>query len=274
MEGNRWVKFWESITQWEWYKDANTARLFFHLVIKAQYKDTRWQGYDIPRGCVVTSFKRLEEELGLSTQNLRTAIKHLIKSENIENLTYEITNIKKANFTIYKVNNYDSFQGGNEQDNKQLTNGQQTPNKQLTTYKKEKNVRNKEIKNIKGFALSDVRFELPLSDGNSYYVIQESLNDWNDMFPSINVLTELKRMKAYLDAHPNKKRKAHEMENFVLRWLSKEQDQKLSFPKQTKEPTKSDLPDWYQNQKETPLKDSTKKELEKRMKRLKGNKDE
>lgn len=271
MEGNRWVKLWESITKWEWYKDANTARLFFHLIIKAQYKDTRWQGYDIPRGCVVTSFKRLEEELGSSTQNLRTAIKHLIKSENIENLTYEITNIKKANFTIYKVNNYDSFQGGNEQDNKQLTNSQQTPNKQLTTYKKDKKLRNKEIKNIKGFALSDVRFELPLSDGNSYFVVQESLDDWTDMFPSINVLTELKRMKAYLDAHPNKKRKAHEMENFVLRWLSKEQDQKLSFPKQTKtEQTKSDLPDWYQNQKETPLKDETKKELAKRMERLKG----
>ncbi len=225
MEGNRWVKLWESITEWEWYKEANTARLFFHLILKAQYKDTRWQGYDIPRGCVVTSFKRLEEELGLSTQNLRTAIKHLIKSENIENLTYwqgydiprgcvvtsfkrleeelglstqnlrtaikhliksenienltyEITNIKKANFTIYKVNNYDSFQGGNEQDNKQLTNSQQTPNKQLTTYKKDKKLRNKEIKNIKGFALSDVRFELPLSDGNSYFVVQESLDDW------------------------------------------------------------------------------------------------
>ena len=122
-------------------KEANTARLFFHLILKAQYKDTRWQGYDIPRGCVVTSFKRLEEELGLSTQNLRTAIKHLIKSENIENLTCEITNIKKANFTIYKVNNYDYFQGGNKQDNKQLTNSQQTPNKQLTTYKKDKKLR-------------------------------------------------------------------------------------------------------------------------------------
>lgn len=138
MEGKRWVKFWESITKWEWYKDANTARLYFHLVIKAQYKDTKWRGYMIPRGCVVTSFKRLSEELGLSIQNLRTALKHLIESENIENLTYEVTNLKKTNFTIYKVNNYDLFQGDNEQTNTRLTNDQQTTNKQLTTYKKEK----------------------------------------------------------------------------------------------------------------------------------------
>lgn len=101
-------------------------------------------------------------------------------------------------------------------------------------------------------------------------MVQESLEEWTDMFPSINVLNELKRMKAYLDAHPNKKRKAHEMDDFVLRWLSKEQDQKLSFPKQTREPTKSDLPDWYQNQTQTPLKYETKKELAKRMERLKG----
>ncbi|WP_305138593.1 hypothetical protein [Dubosiella newyorkensis] len=105
-------------------------------------------------------------------------------------------------------------------------------------------------------------------------MIQESLNDWNDMFPSINVLTELKRMKAYLEAHPNKKRKAHEMENFVLRWLSKEQDQKLVAPKpqEIKQP-QSDLPDWYTNQKSTPVKESTKKELEKRLERLRKPKE-
>ena len=271
MEGNRWVKLWESITKWEWYKDANTARLFFHLIIKAQYKDTRWQGYEIPRGCVVTSRKRLADELGLTERQIRTAVRHLEESKEVENLTEILAKKKKPHFTIYKVVSYDKFQNNDQDEVQEATKMRPRCDQDATTYKKDKKLRNKEIKNIKGFALSDVRFELPLSDGNSYFVVQESLDDWTDMFPSINVLIELKRMKAYLDAHPNKKRKAHEMENFVLRWLSKEQDQKLSFPKQTKtEQTKSDLPDWYQNQKETPLKDETKKELAKRMERLKG----
>lgn len=271
MEGNRWVKEWESITEWEWYKDLPTCHLFRHLILKAQFKETKWQGLTIPVGCVVTSRARLSSETGLSEQQIRTAIKRLEKSKNIENLTKIITKKKTSKFSIYKVNNYTKFQGSNQVVNQVLTKCQPSTNQVPTTYKKDKKLRNKEIKNIKGLALSDVRFELPLSDGNSYFVVQESLDDWTDMFPSINVLTELKRMKAYLDAHPNKKRKAHEMENFVLRWLSKEQDQKLSFPKQTKtEQTKSDLPDWYQNQKETPLKDETKKELAKRMERLKG----
>lgn len=229
MEGNRWVKFWESITQWEWYKDANTARLFFHLVIKAQYKDTRWQGYDIPRGCVVTSFKRLEEELGLSAQNLRTAIKHLIKSENIENLTYEITNIKKANFTIYKINNYDSFQGGNEQDNKQLTNGQQTPNKQLTTYKKDKKERSKEIKNIYIAPTSNeaepVIIEIPTNRNGEYYpVTQKMMDEWQELYPNVNVPQELKNMKGWSMANPTKRKTVKGMPRFINSWLSREQN--------------------------------------------------
>lgn len=229
MEGNRWVKFWESITQWEWYKDANTARLFFHLVIKAQYKDTRWQGYDIPRGCVVTSFKRLEEELGLSTQNLRTAIKHLIKSENIENLTYEITNIKKANFTIYKVNNYDSFQGGNEQDNKQLTNGQQTPNKQLTTYKKDKKERSKEIKNIYIAPTSNeaepVIIEIPTNRNGEYYpVTQKMVDDWQELYPNVNILQELRKAKGWSLSNPAKRKTFKGMSRFLNSWFSREQD--------------------------------------------------
>lgn len=244
MEGNRWVKFWESITQWEWYKDANTARLFFHLVIKAQYKDTRWQGYDIPRGCVVTSFKRLEEELGLSTQNLRTAIKHLIKSENIENLTYEITNIKKANFTIYKVNNYDSFQGGNEQDNKQLTNGQQTPNKQLTTYKKDKKERNKEIKNIYIAPTSNeaepVIIEIPTNRNGEYYpVTQKMMDEWQELYPNVNVPQELKNMKGWSMANPTKRKTVKGMPRFINSWLSREQNKsKHIYTSQRKE----DLP--------------------------------
>ena len=35
---NRWVKLFEKITEWEWYKDSNTARVFFHLLVKANYK--------------------------------------------------------------------------------------------------------------------------------------------------------------------------------------------------------------------------------------------
>ena len=87
MEGNRWVKEWESITEWEWYKDLPTCHLFRHLILKAQFKETKWQGLTIPVGCVVTSRARLSSETGLSEQQIRTAIKHLEKSKNIENLT-------------------------------------------------------------------------------------------------------------------------------------------------------------------------------------------
>lgn len=244
MGGNRWVKFWESITQWEWYKDANTARLFFHLVIKAQYKDTRWQGYDIPKGCVVTSRKRLREELGISDQNIRTAIKHLTKSENIKNVTNEITNLSKANFTIFKVENYDYFQGGNEQDNQQVTNSQPTANQQVTTYKKDKKERSKEIKNNKG--CFSVKTEI------------ESLEIGQDLKDALLAFAEMrKQMKAPIGTQRTltlllnslEKLGKNEQEKTAIVNQSIERGWKsfyeIKTPFYQQKPVNQGLPDWY-----------------------------
>lgn len=244
MGGNRWVKFWESITQWEWYKDANTARLFFHLVIKAQYKDTRWQGYDIPKGCVVTSRKRLREELGISDQNIRTAISHLMKSENIKNVTNEITNLSKANFTIFKVENYDYFQGGNEQDNQQVTNSQPTANQQVTTYKKDKKERSKEIKNNKG------RFSVKTEI--------ESLEIGQDLKDALLAFAEMrKQMKAPIGTQRTltlllnslEKLGKNEQEKTAIVNQSIERGWKsfyeIKTPFYQQKPVNQGLPDWY-----------------------------
>lgn len=130
-----YIKLHRKLTEWEWYTDANTMRLFLHLLFLANWKDTRYKGYDIPRGSLVTGRKKLAEELKLSEQNVRTALSHL-------ELTNEIT-IKKTNkFTIITVNNYDKYQVSNQQDNQQLTNNQPTTNQQLTTSEEYKNIKN------------------------------------------------------------------------------------------------------------------------------------
>jgi len=106
-------------------------------LLKANWKDGRFEGYDIPRGSFATSVKTLSEELSsknqkFSIQSVRTSLKHLIS-------TKELTIKTTSKFTIISVNNYDYYQEGNKVSNNQLTNSQQTTNKQLTTieeYKK------------------------------------------------------------------------------------------------------------------------------------------
>ena len=140
-----WVKLHTKFLNWEWYKDSNTKAVFIHCLLKANWKDGKFEGYDIPRGSFVTSYKTLSEELSsknskVSVQSIRTALNHLVS-------THELT-IKTTNkFTVITVNNYNLYQDNNKLTNNQLTINQQTTNNQLTTIEEYKNNRITDINN-------------------------------------------------------------------------------------------------------------------------------
>lgn len=144
-----WVKFHRKIEDWEWYSDANTFRLFFHLITKANHKDRKWMGETVKRGQHITSIDNLSNELKLSPQQIRTAINKL-KS------TSEIT-IKSTNrFTLVTVENYSVYQSECDESTNEPTNdstfNQQTDNKRITTNKNVKELENeKEVKHMSVF---------------------------------------------------------------------------------------------------------------------------
>ena len=131
-----WVKLHTKFLNWEWYKDSNTKAVFIHCLLKANWKDGRFRGHDVPRGSFITGRKQLSHELGLTEQVIRTSLKKLEKSKN---LTIKSTN----KFSIITVNNYNLYQ----QNNQQLTNNQPTTNQQLTTIEEYKNNRITDINN-------------------------------------------------------------------------------------------------------------------------------
>ena len=138
------IKLYRSILDWEWYKDTNTKILFLHLLLNANWEDSRYRGHDIPKGSVVIGYTALSKQLGISKQSVRTALSHL-KS------TGEITLKSTNKFSIVTIVNWEKFQGGssaantqsNTQANTQLTYNQHSTN----TIKEIKKLRNKEIKN-------------------------------------------------------------------------------------------------------------------------------
>ena len=119
---------------WEWYKVQNTKDVFIHCLLKANWKEGKFQGKDIPRGSFVTSLETLSEELGLTIQQIRTALKHLIS-------TNEITNKSFSKYRIITIVNYELYQENNKMFNNQLTNNQQSNNNQVTTIEEYKNNR-------------------------------------------------------------------------------------------------------------------------------------
>ena len=126
------------LLEWEWYSSVNDTRLFIHCLLKANWKDSRFKGFDIPRGSFVTSINSLVEETGLTRQQVRTSIEHL-KS------THEITHEPHSFFSIITINKYNDYQIDNTQDNKRATHEQHTSNTNRININKEiKEINNKE----------------------------------------------------------------------------------------------------------------------------------
>ena len=94
-----YIKLSRKILEWEWYGDINTCRLFLHMLLKANWKDGRFQGTEIPRGSFVSSLSRLAEETGLTERKVRTALDHL-------KTTGEVTSRSHSKFTVFTSKTY------------------------------------------------------------------------------------------------------------------------------------------------------------------------
>ena len=103
MDGG-YIKIFRKMTDWEWYQDTNTMRLFFHCLLMANYEEKKWKGTAIPVGSFITSENKLGEELHLSRQQIRRAICNL---QTTNNITIKTTN----KYTAVTVLNYALYQG-------------------------------------------------------------------------------------------------------------------------------------------------------------------
>ena len=99
------------------------------------------------------------------------------------------------------------------------------------------------MKNEKMYAQSDERStpiaSIILKDGTVYKVEEHQARMWKELFPDVNVEIELKKMQAWSDANPGKRKTARGVKAFIVNWLSREQkgaSQKSEAPK---------LPEWY-----------------------------
>lgn len=177
MEG--WIKVHRKLVDWEWYNDINVKVVFLHLLLTANHKEKQWKGQTILRGQKLTSIEHLADDVGLTFQQTRTALKKLKSTHEI---TIKTTN-KNTLITIEKFNNYQfEIDEDNKQNNKQfnnlITNNQQTNNKQITTNKNEKNDNNDNIKKRK-------TFEEVLAENNCSEELEITVRDFIDMRKTI-----------------------------------------------------------------------------------------
>lgn len=142
---NTFIKLSRKIQSWRWYQDANTMRVFIHILLNANVYDHDFENITVKRGQWVTSVSKISEQLNISTRSIRTALNHL-KSTN------EVAIKTTPKYSIITVKNYNQYQKvtkcptiNRQTDDKQVTNDRQQ-------YKKGKERKRREERDIPSFS--------------------------------------------------------------------------------------------------------------------------
>lgn len=125
---NTFVKLFREFEHWGWYKNGNTKDVFIHCLIRAVYVETMFEGILLKPGQIIYGRKKWARDLGMSEQNVRTAINHLIT-------TGEITKVSTGKFSIITVVNWEKWQVQNGDPNQQTD---QNTGRRSTTSKEGK----------------------------------------------------------------------------------------------------------------------------------------
>lgn len=65
---------------------------------------------------------------------------------------------------------------------------------------------------------------LMLNTGKEYSIHESQLEQWKEIYPNVNVLDELRKMKGWCIANPTKRKTKKGIDRFINNWLSKNQD--------------------------------------------------
>ncbi|MDE5589043.1 MAG: hypothetical protein K2J60_07855 [Acetatifactor sp.] len=215
------ISLHRKILDWAWYSEINTCRLFIHMLLRANWKEGKFRDITVPRGSFVSSVAKLAEETNLTIDEVRTAILHLIS-------TNEITKQSTNKYTVFTVVNYSLYQDIPKQEYGQVTDRTQTIAKLFPTIEES----NKGIKEINNYfcsepensAQSSSGILLLLNDKTSYNVPEEKITLWKETYPAVDIEQELRRMAAWLDCNPQRRKTRRGINRFINSWLAREQD--------------------------------------------------
>ena len=103
-EPSTWIKLDRNILEWKWIDHSVTFHVFVYLLLRANIKAGDKGEVHVLRGQVLTSYQKIANDLGLTIQQVRTALSHLKATE-------EITYSGNPKYSLITVINYSKYQG-------------------------------------------------------------------------------------------------------------------------------------------------------------------
>lgn len=209
------ICLWRTMKNWEWFTDVNTAHLFVYCLISANHKDKKYKGTLIKRGSFVTSYSKISAETGLSIKSVRTALKHLKR-------TNEVTCTTSRKGTVIMVQNYNKYQDYDKASGKQVAHRGHTKGTQGATNNNDNNDNNvNNTLSSRESRESFPSFQAPTSDDVMKYASSKSRADIADEFYSYNSArgwkingSHVENWKALFDMFAMKHPKAEESEEY------------------------------------------------------------
>lgn len=98
------IKLDRSLIHWRWFQDRNTLQLWIYILLYANITDHDFEDITVHRGELVTSYESLSKATGMTIKQVRTALSHLKKTQEVAVRIY-------PKFSVISVLNYNLYQG-------------------------------------------------------------------------------------------------------------------------------------------------------------------
>ena len=223
-----WISLHRQIVDsWIWEdKPFSYGQAWTDMILIANHEnnDILFEGkiITIPRGAFHTSILKLADRYGW---NRKKTTRFLDLLENQKMVTTERT----THGTTITIVNYDKFQtvgttvSTTKRTSKDTTKGQ--PRDTNNNINNDNNI----IKNIicsetDKSAPNPSGILLPLNDKSYYDVALDKIAFWKNTYPAVDVEQELRKMDAWCDSNPTRRKTRRGIERFINSWLARTQD--------------------------------------------------
>jgi len=109
----------------------------------------------------------------------------------------------------------------NQSHNQKITGEEPKDNQDETKDEPNVNVND----NVNDNVNENVFITLELNDGSQFPFFNDDLVKYRDLYQSVDVAQEFRKMSGWLDSNPKRRKTKNGIKGFVTNWLSKEQDQ-------------------------------------------------
>lgn len=215
--------------------------LIINLLSRAAWKKGSYQGREILPGQFGAVMSHLAESLGVPRSTLQRMVAHLEADDflKVENVGNRFVIITVVNWSIYQEPEKDAWAAGGQPTGAQRAAGGQP------SYKEEevKKVRRKaqesydsspEQSSIAAGSAAekplDAVITLTLNTGEEHPVTQGEIDQWKDLYPSVDVLQALRNMKGWLIGNAKRRKTKAGIGRFIQAWLANAQDNPRASP--------------------------------------------